>query len=223
MKKIVKSNCDRKRIFYSTRYFLIPYSFFLLIGLVPILFYSDTAISLWINDHHSEFLDLFFKYMSNMGDGWFCGMIFLFLLLYKVRWSLTGLLAYTVTGLITQAIKHISVMPRPKLFFDSIDLNFVEGIYLYSNFSFPSGHTTSAFSLFLLLTFITPSKPLGIIYFILALLVGFSRVYLFQHFYSDIYVGSIIGAIFTFWILYLQGKIKSNDNLHWLNKSIFRK
>jgi membrane-associated phospholipid phosphatase len=65
--------------------------------------------------------------------------------------------------------------------------------------SFPSGHTCTAFCLFCFLAFIlTPRyKWLGLVFFILAMAVGYSRIYLAAHFFLDVYVGSIIGVIFT--------------------------
>ena len=64
----------------------------------------------------------------------------------------------------------------------------------------------SAFALFgLFALLVTQKKVIGILIFGLAVLVGFSRVYLIHHFFIDIYVGSIIGTllaiiIYSFWV-----------------------
>jgi len=65
--------------------------------------------------------------------------------------------------------------------------------------SFPSGHTAAAFCLFTFLAFIlTPRyKWLGIVFFILAMLVGYSRLYLAAHFFHDVYFGSLFAVLFT--------------------------
>jgi membrane-associated phospholipid phosphatase len=63
--------------------------------------------------------------------------------------------------------------------------------------SFPSGHALSAFALFFCLLFVSRSHFLKILFFILALLAAYSRVYLSQHWLIDIYVGSIIGFLFS--------------------------
>ena len=43
----------------------------------------------------------------------------------------------------------------------------------------------------------TKKKPLGILFFLLAVIVGLSRIYLSQHFFMDIYFGSIVGVVIT--------------------------
>lgn len=75
---------------------------------------------------------------------------------------------------------------------------------MYSQNSFPSGHSTSAFCLFFCLCIISPKVWQKIFFFCLAILIGFSRVYLSQHFFEDIYVGSIIGVGFSFTIFYIH-------------------
>ncbi len=65
--------------------------------------------------------------------------------------------------------------------------------------SFPSGHTAVAFAL--LVPMMRVSKLLGILWALFAILIGFSRVYEFVHYPSDIaggiFLGGIIGAIFS--------------------------
>ena len=78
------------------------------------------------------------------------------------------------------------------------DLHFIDGVNLHSNFSFPSGHSTAAFSTFFFLALIARKPILQVMLFSVGLLVAFSRVYISQHFFEDIYVGGIIGASFTF-------------------------
>ncbi len=89
-------------------------------------------------------------------------------------------------------------MSRPKVFFQDIDLHFVEGVSIHSRYSFPSGHTLTAFSLATLLVFLFPKqKMLAIVAFICSLLVGISRIYLAQHFFKDVYAGALMGTLFT--------------------------
>jgi len=220
MKKITENNSFLSGFTNKAKYFLILHIFFLLFGLLPIILSTDKELCIWINQHHNEYLDIIFKYITFLGDGFFYGIVLIPLLFVKVRWSIAGLLSYISTGLIAQLLKHIFEMPRPKHFFANLDLNYVEGVTLYSNFSFPSGHTTSAFSLFLILSFLFPKNGLQVLFFVMALLVGFSRVYLMQHFYIDIYIGSIIGVAFTVITLYFFQKLKPYSDDHWLNKPL---
>ena len=63
--------------------------------------------------------------------------------------------------------------------------------------SFPSGHSTSAFSVFLLLTILSSKKSWGYFLLLLAVATAYSRVYLAQHFVEDVYAGSLLGTILT--------------------------
>lgn len=60
-----------------------------------------------------------------------------------------------------------------------------------SGYSFPSGHTFSSFTAATILLW--TDKKIGIPAFILASLIGFSRLYLYVHFPSDVLAGIILG------------------------------
>ena len=77
------------------------------------------------------------------------------------------------------------------------DLKEVNGVDLAGFHSFPSGHALSAFALFFCLLFISKNHFMKIVYFSLAGIAAYSRVYLSQHWLIDIYVGSIIGVCFS--------------------------
>ena len=72
-------------------------------------------------------------------------------------------------------------------------LHFVEGVRLHEYNTFPSGHTTLAFSFFFLLSVFFQKPWLSAVFFVLALLVAYSRMYLSMHFLADVWVGSILG------------------------------
>ena len=111
---------------------------------------------------------------------------------------------------------------RPSKYFElyeTYQLHFVDGVKLHSLQSFPSGHTGTSFNVFLTLAIITKNKFLKLTYFILAVLVAYSRIYLSQHFMIDIVVGSIIAVILT---LFIFNWFNNIDKM-WLDKSIIRR
>ncbi len=70
--------------------------------------------------------------------------------------------------------------------------------------SFPSGHTTSVFALAVLLALNTSDKRISLIYLITAVITGYSRIYLGQHFLADVTTGALIGtlsALVVYWYL----------------------
>lgn len=64
-------------------------------------------------------------------------------------------------------------------------------------FSFPSGHTGASFAAASALFF--NRKRLGILALILAALIGFSRLYLYVHYPTDVLAGALLGIMFG-WI-----------------------
>lgn len=78
--------------------------------------------------------------------------------------------------------------------------------YQEHNFSFPSGHATTAMALYGMLAYLTyrrlhtptERKVLVIFSVLLIVVVGFSRIYLGVHFLSDVLAGFLLGAS---WVL----------------------
>ena len=72
---------------------------------------------------------------------------------------------------------------------------FIDGVTHIGFASFPSGHTTSVFALATLLAIFDGNKKWNSLYLLAAVAVGYSRIYLGQHFLGDVLVGSLIGVV----------------------------
>jgi membrane-associated phospholipid phosphatase len=199
--------------------FLIPY-LIVLLALAPVfILYSKPDIHLWINQFHSVISDRFFRIITFLGDGLFFIIIVVVVLFLSLRNSIFILSAYLLTGLVTQLLKRLFFedVIRPYKYFQGLaSLHLVDGVAMLGSRSFPSGHATSAFALFLCLAMITRNNYVKLMCFFTACLVAFSRVYLSQHFLIDVYFGSIIGCTGTIacYLLYF-----SNDK-KWYRWSI---
>lgn len=171
----------------------------LLAGKIPVF--------LFFNQDLGGFADVFFEYITYLGDGLIWVPIALFFI-WKQRQQLVLLFStISLSTLLAQGIKNyvFTAAPRPTtLITDRSIIHTVPGVELHGFYSFPSGHTTTATCVFLLACLFIPQKwilPIGFIY---ALLVGYSRVYLAQHFPLDVGGGLIIGTISLWLSVFLQ-------------------
>lgn len=98
-----------------------------------------------------------------------------------------GLLALVFSHLAAQIIKWAFTRPRPYM-----TLPDVYTVFPLKDPSFPSGHTTAAFSLAVCYALHFPffAGPLLTV----AAVVGFSRIYLGLHYPSDVGIGALLGS-----------------------------
>lgn len=171
-----------------------------IIFLYPIVVFPKGELELLINKFHYPALDIFFKYITHLGDGSLLAILLIGLLFYNYYAAILSAFSIVVQALLVTIFKRwiFNGLERPTAFFDqSIPLNFVDGVDVHTSNTFPSGHTASGFALFALLFIILNNRKVIVsaFLFLLAFLVGFSRVYLLQHFVIDAYFGAIIGIV----------------------------
>jgi membrane-associated phospholipid phosphatase len=84
----------------------------------------------------------------------------------------------------------------------------IQGYYMNREHSFPSGHTTTAFTLALLLAAIV-RKNFWVYFFpLIAFFVGYSRVYLAQHFVGDVLAGICVGTVSAYLSLLIHNQFE---------------
>jgi membrane-associated phospholipid phosphatase len=169
--------------------------------------------------HNTPFLDFFFSKITFLGNGIFVVILCIILLFFRFKHTLLLFSTFIISGIAVQLIKRFVFpgMPRPNIYFKGIfDLHFVKGVEILHSFSFPSGHSATAFALCLSLSLLTKNKIQQVLLFIAACLIAYSRIYLSQHFLIDAVAGSFIGVIVTLVYYYFHLKI----NAEWTDKSI---
>jgi membrane-associated phospholipid phosphatase len=204
--------------------FFILYTLFLAIGASWLLIYDKGQCVLMINEYHNVVYDQIFIFFTEAGDGKYFAIVLVIAGVLSLRYLFFGLTAFLTSGLIVQALKALIDTPRPKSFFDgAVELSLVPGIDVHSWNSMPSGHTASGFVIFLFFALIIKDKRWSALMFAFALLVGISRIYLTQHFFVDVYFGSVIGVIAALLMYSLFFKNSYLQNSKFLNYSIFDK
>lgn len=140
---------------------------------------------------HTPLLDQMMVFLTTLGNG---GMVWIALsigLLVIPKYRLCGLtmMAALLISVIfgNVILKNIVERPRPSW----IDLSVALLIPNPTDYSFPSGHTFMSFaaagSLFIY------NKKSGTAAIVLASLIGFSRMYLYVHYPSDVLAGALFG------------------------------
>ena len=172
--------------------------------------FSAKDIFFQLNTIHTLYLDTFFQNYTLLGDGVFSIAIFLILLLAE-RYSLAiqVITGYLFSGLVSQVLKRLFHAPRPHAIISNAEYPyFIEGITHTGMTSFPSGHTTSVFALATLLALNTRDKRMSLIYLITAIVTGYSRIYLGQHFLADVLAGALIGVLSALVVYWYARKVK---------------
>jgi len=131
---------------------------------------------------------------TRMGDGW------LWYSLGAILLAFGGSRGYAAVGaagsaailgiLAFKALKKLSHRPRPC----HIQPHCWATILPPDQFSFPSGHTMTAFSIALVVSYFYPTLEWPL--YFLAVSIGLSRVVLGMHFLSDVLAGAVLGSAF---------------------------
>lgn len=148
----------------------------------------DTYAIILLQQFRNPFFDFIAVFMSfAFSTAIVAGVFSFFMIVYYLKKSMKSFfvsMAALATAFIVAVLKRIIARPRP-------DYALQIGAIPFSRYSFPSGHTTVAFLLAILLSRYYP-KYTGVFYSV-AVLVGLSRIYLGVHYLSDVVGGAVLG------------------------------
>ena len=206
----------------ANQLFLVPFVLFVILAAATIGIVGNVELFLWQNRFYSHFADQFFLKITHLGDAALAFAVVFILLRVSLRESLTFLLVTVLLMFLTTLLKRY-IFPeigRPVEYFEFQKvIRLAHGYYPPGLYSFPSGHSATAFSLFLYLSFLTQNKAIKLVLFLVALTVSYSRIYLSAHFPVDVVAGSFLGVTITFGAFYFSRRI-SNP---WIGrKLVFR-
>ena len=157
------------------------------------------SIDFAINDFIADYLthpvfDAIFRVITFLGDaGWFWIALTVSFLLFKEtrRYGVSMAISLLFSTLFTNILlKPIVNRPRP---YELRDITLK--VAPPHDATFPSGHTSASFAAALAL--FKENKKLGTPAVILAALIGYSRLYFYLHFFTDVLGGTLIGVVTT--------------------------
>jgi membrane-associated phospholipid phosphatase len=191
---------QNKDLIREIPYFLGIYSLFLFAGMTLLAYFGKVELHLYFNQFYSSWSDLFFKYYTDIAVNG--TLLFLVVYIYLKRtWFEMGLLVlpYVVGSILITIVKKAFFIHvhRPTYYFSfrKIPLHLIEGVKSQIPWTFPSGHTLNGFLFFALLSILYKNRMLQVLFAVLAILEGISRIYLSKHFVLDIIGGSFLGMI----------------------------
>jgi membrane-associated phospholipid phosphatase len=199
------------------RHFKNAAVFSILLALVVALFlliYGKENSFLVINKYNSPQFDYVFRYWTYLGDGIIWVPLFLYILLFKRDYFIAVLAALIICTALTHFLKRV-IYPdefRPIVILGE-KVRVIQGYYMNREHSFPSGHTSTAFTLALLIASLVKKNFLVYFFPIIAFFVGYSRVYLAQHFVTDVFAGMLIGIISAYLSLLVYERFRKKKQL----------
>lgn len=161
----------------------------------------DHRLERWVVGHRGEPFDSIFVALSRLGT-W--GLIWLAIalvgvFLWRRPWVFpVTLLALLVAELVADVLKVLVKRHRP------VDHPLVHHLVTYS---FPSGHTTTSFACAGTIARFAPRNVRPLL-FVLAALIGFSRIYVGVHYPLDVLAGAVLGLLVATGLRMLPGALR---------------
>lgn len=198
---------------YSKLHLMSIISFIgLIIGLNFHVVHGKNKAFLILNQYHSPFFDQFFIYVTNFGDGLVWLILFIICLFFnkkRIPIVLVNFLISTAFALFLKRLIFSHELRPVALLKEGFLIHIVEGVKIHTQNSFPSGHTITAFAVACtIILLLKRGNPYKYLVLIMAFFVGFSRIYLAQHFPIDVIAGGFIGISSTFITIYVLSLFK---------------
>lgn len=203
--------------------FLMLQLAFLMGGAWMLVAFDKGFLTIWMNSWMSETTVRFFMLATALAEGVFITLVVGLLLFRSFGASLLMLVNVLLITLVIAFLKQV-VFPeyhRPAIeLLPHTALHVPPTLSLLRHHSFPSGHTAVAFGIFFLLSLHFQTRPYQALFFFLALLVGMSRVFLVQHFFIDVYFGSMIGTSLAACLAFAESRFRFPERWKWYQRSL---
>ncbi len=186
------------RVYYTIATILVVF------GFISLLWFPKGGAVLWFDKHSSEGMDTFFLLITQIGE--ILGAIIVLLVLVffaDKKFRVIFPISVVLMLFISQGLKHFVYEDEHRPSYTYKSLHYIDGLERHANNSFPSGHTTAAFSYLTLIALAFKKKYVQVLAPVIAALVGVSRVYLGQHYLHDVVVGAVLGIVLATLVTHL--------------------
>ena len=182
IKKLLKRKRRQKRMNYINN-----------LSIIKFMSQIDDKLFLKIfKDNRRGYFKSFMKLMSRLGDGYVWAFLYFSLYMFRIKYAILyfarAAAAVFICIFVFLYIKSFFSRMRPYKKHDKIPI-----MYPPDKHSFPSGHTMVGFAI----SFSVGSYSFGsaILFYTIASLIAFSRVYVGLHYPLDVVCGIILGSI----------------------------
>lgn len=212
-------------IWYENKLFFYLLTALLIIGIFPLFVLDKVSFLILLKQGHHPVADCIAPYLTWLGDGvtYICLLWMVALLRASCRKIIIMGGSFICMSIVVQLLKRVFFMHKLRpiaLLPVGESLHLVDGVPLLRDLSFPSGHSATIFLLISVIQLLSKSKNkiYSVILLGLALMVAYSRIYLCQHFYTDVYIGAWIGTIAAVVVYIVATHLNGPD---WLDRSIY--
>ena len=192
-----------------------------LTDLLSMLKTMDTMVFLTVNSHHNAYFDSVMWLVSGklIWVPMYVSLFFVLLKNYSYKVVFAILLAIGVVILFTDSFTAQVIRPwvcrlRPSNLDNPMSsmVHIVDG-YRGGAYGFPSNHASNTWGLAFFITFLFRRYKLTFFFFLWALLVCYSRMYLGVHYFGDLLIGGLLALAGASTVFYVFRKVSGDTRL----------